>query len=297
MENLEEELLGKWLDKKASPEEIAQLSTQYDLEELSNILKLQKQTDIRTLDSEEIWNQLEPQLEQTSGKSKIPWKLILLGFIVVFGGLMLFNKKDIIKSNPGQNLEFLFQDDSKVTLAPSSEIAYLDKDWNSKRRIKLSGQAYFEVQKGPKFTVETNDALVTVLGTAFEINEFLSRTEVKCFEGRVEVSAGNQQVVLSRNESVVINNSKLSNVILHKENKPQFLGSSISYKALKTFELKDEIKRFYNKDVVFKNIDAKTAFSGALVLNDLDKAISYIGQSMNWTYEIQKNQIIFTAIQ
>jgi transmembrane sensor len=47
-------------------------------------------------------------------------------------------------------------------------MSYSD-DWSKERTLSLEGEAFFEVQKGSKFSVVTSDGIVEVLGTSFDV--------------------------------------------------------------------------------------------------------------------------------
>ena len=70
----------------------------------------------------------------------------------------------------GESIQFSLPDESSVWLNAKSEISH-NKDWENTRDIKLNGEAYFEVAKGKKFTVETPQGTVTVLGTKFNVKQ------------------------------------------------------------------------------------------------------------------------------
>ena len=154
--------------------------------------------------SESAWKTVEPRLDQprvVSDKSKQPkWTLIASLAAAV---LLLFSIGISLFSDPGsssiswtsitaddQNQTHELADGSIITLAPGATLDYPNKFSASKRQTHLSGRAYFEVTKDATrpFTVQTQEGIIKVLGTSFEVNtgnneEFL----VSVIEGTVEV--------------------------------------------------------------------------------------------------------------
>jgi len=57
-----------------------------------------------------------------------------------------------------------------VVLNSKSTISFNKTDWKNNRQLTLDGEAYFKVEKGSTFTVNTNNGSVTVLGTQFNVN-------------------------------------------------------------------------------------------------------------------------------
>ena len=90
-------------------------------------------------------------------------------------------------------------DGSTISLNAESQIKY-KKDFNTNyRSLTLSGEAYFDVQKGnTPFTINTNHGQVTVLGTSFNVRSRENGFEVGVNEGIVKVSNDAKSVILQK---------------------------------------------------------------------------------------------------
>lgn len=77
----------------------------------------------------------------------------------------------IVNTAQGEVMHFQLDDGTKVALNKGSEIAYRSDFSSRKRRVKLRGEAYFEVTSDPvhPFTVAAGGITVRVLGTAFNV--------------------------------------------------------------------------------------------------------------------------------
>ena len=98
---------------------------------------------------------------------------ILLIIMSYWGYVMFIDKgQEVLLVTKGEKKEVLLADGTKVILNAHSTLKYFKKDV---RKVQLTGEAYFEVQKQPKtkaaFQVKTEDLLVTVLGTEFNVNQ------------------------------------------------------------------------------------------------------------------------------
>jgi ferric-dicitrate binding protein FerR (iron transport regulator) len=100
-------------------------------------------------------------------------------------------------------------DGSTVELNSGSRLEYPRAFWRlpfvaaEERPVRLVGEAYFDVERGPRpFVVETADAEVRVLGTAFNVRARDAATVVTVTEGRVRVegAADAEAVVLGAGE-------------------------------------------------------------------------------------------------
>jgi len=100
----------------------------------------------------------------------------------------------------GEQLEVFLPDGSKVKLNSDTRLA-LRPEFNKKSRaVTLTGEAFFEVQKGDlTFVIITEGAVIRVVGTRFNVKSRHARIEVAVSEGVVEVassSAPNGSVVI-----------------------------------------------------------------------------------------------------
>lgn len=83
-------------------------------------------------------------------------------------------------------------DGSSVTLNANTKIEYPEHFKGKIRKVKLIGEAFFEVTKDPvhPFRIETPDALVEVLGTSFNVSAYPNsdKVEVNVEAGKVKLS-------------------------------------------------------------------------------------------------------------
>jgi len=115
----------------------------------------------------------------------------IVTFIAV--GLNLISTDDATPSmtwvsEAGQWQTIQLQDGTEVRLGPNSWLEAELKDDSFTRAVRLDGSAFFDVTESPiPFTIETEEALTTVLGTSFGVRTF-NGTEVTLVTGRVSLS-------------------------------------------------------------------------------------------------------------
>lgn len=105
-----------------------------------------------------------------------------------------------------QVLTQVLPDGSELILNKFSRIKFAN-NFKSNRSIHLdSGNVFFKVtkDKSKPFIIEVDKIAVEVVGTSFNVKHLKQQTEVVVETGRVKVSLGNSQVVLSKGEKVVI---------------------------------------------------------------------------------------------
>ena len=75
-----------------------------------------------------------------------------------------------------------------------SELNYNASKWGEKRELELKGEAFFDVEKGKRFDVNTELGKISVLGTEFNVLSRDSIFKVSCYEGLVQVTYGNEKI-------------------------------------------------------------------------------------------------------
>lgn len=112
--------------------------------------------------------------------------------LLVIAAFWLFRTETVqAPQNAPQHIQLA--DGSTIDLNAGSQIRYQPNLMRWKRAIHLQGEAFFDVakaqQSGPPFTVTTDLAEVTVLGTQFNVNHKPTQrqTTVYLFEGRVSL--------------------------------------------------------------------------------------------------------------
>ena len=286
-------LLSKWLQGSISSEELTLLKQKYNLEELKDILDAQQNYDLDIVPAEEMWEGFQHQqdLEQVeqlrSGKSFFALPIFIFLLILLGLGLVYFLKSDGIKTKRTEQQNYEFADGSKVIVGPESNLTFNESKWNEERRLELYGQAFFDVEKGKEFIVETNAGNIRVLGTEFDIwqihNEFL---RVQCYEGSVAVKANNQkEVVLKPGEEVRINKNILSDITSISENQSDWLDNQRQYKSLPAYLVLGDMSRFYGKKFTMPKSLENEVFSGYLPTNNLEDMVKKFAIPMSWKWE------------
>jgi transmembrane sensor len=105
-------------------------------------------------------------------------------------------------------------DGSTARLYPGSTLRYADPSSRSPfaRAVSLEGRALFDVSTGDPFTVRTDEARVTVLGTTFAVEDDAQQTRVTLIDGELVVAsaaAPGQPVRLAPGEQSLVRGGAL----------------------------------------------------------------------------------------
>ncbi len=187
-----------------------------------------------------------------------------------------------VTTSKGQRQTVYLPDSSLVILNASSEIQY-NSDFNTKRRVYIKGEAYFDVTHNEKipFVVQTEDLNITVLGTAFNVNTVLDNKSVSLERGKVNVlikTSQNSLNLLPKEE--LIYNTKTSEVTKRNFSITKALAWKDNMLILDNLIFKDALYKINNYyGVSFRIIDEKIKqkkITGAFKEQNIDEFINSI---------------------
>ncbi|MBL3657856.1 FecR family protein [Fulvivirga sediminis] len=225
-----EKIIAKYLANEASTKEVEQLyqwlsHNSENAKKLNDYIKLweHRYRDEKYFDAGIGLSKLNNKIHQTDRLSWPVWLntaaaigLLLISSLILWqvsssGALHI---STIVKSNPyGQKSTFQLPDGSMVKLNAGSSLEYPEVFDDNIRLVKLTGEAFFNVQKDEKhpFIVVTGEVSTKVLGTSFNINAFSNEPEiiVTVATGTVKVSENSgAQLTLKPNEAAVYKKSE-----------------------------------------------------------------------------------------
>jgi ferric-dicitrate binding protein FerR (iron transport regulator) len=197
-----------------------------------------------------IWKKIEvdtqSKLIQMNQSDRKPWRwmafaasiALLISFGLIF--TMNFSKKEITVAR-AERENVKLPDGSRIFFNAESEASWKKGGkFLKNRQIELSGEAFFEVEEGNQFLVNTDLGQVEVLGTSFNVLSRENIFSVQCATGRVRVRLKNgQSQILSPGEGVFMNST--GSLVFEEINEQTKIGSwrqnkhlysNISYKDL-----------------------------------------------------------------
>lgn len=230
------------------------------------------------------------QEKKLTGHSGIAWFTIAATFIIITGITVryyLYNPRVELSTGFGQQLETQLSDGSSVTLNANSRIYYYKLE---PRKIWLDGEAYFEVKKledtHQRFQVFTNDLLVTVLGTSFNVNTRNEQTKVYLEEGTVTlnpVDTSDQEIVMKPGD--VIAYSKKSNQLEQEREETAALENTswkegaLIFKDTPLMEALFQIEDIYGIQFVIQTEELRDeTISGGVPIRDLEVTLSTLSE-------------------
>lgn len=299
MEHKKDTFLANWLADKISDEQLKLLVSDEDFLAYQKLKNAIGNYTISSPNMDENFSKVQQKInkKQNIKKSEVMhlWKYTavaasLLLFFVLYQVYYFSNE---VKTDFGLTQTITLKDKSKVTLNAKSKLSFPNQfNWN--RTLKLDGEAFFEVEKGSKFTVETLQGTISVLGTKFNViseNDFF---EVNCYEGKVSVAVGLETTILNKNNSVRFYNKKLNFSNDKLNSKPNWINKESSFKDVPVEVVINRFINQFNKNVTYPEAIKNIKFNGSFSNTNLETALKSITIPLHLKYSINQNQIILS---
>lgn len=289
-----ETLYARWLSNEITEEELELLRKEGALDDLERIKKATDQWNMPKYDKQASLKNFKSKRVSKKAKVKriyLQWGAgIAASFLIMFS-IFNFYKKDVqqvIIAQHGNTKNLNLIDGSTILVNDGSSITYNKDNWLNERNIELEGEAYFTVEKGTPFVVNTKHGSIEVLGTKFNIRAWGPNLHVECYEGSVKVSTNQDQSIIVQNEAVtVIGGTMNEKQNINHETPIWSLGTSRFYDE-NINDVLLELERQYDVKITASPIN-KT-FSGVFMHNDLDNALNDICKPLGLQYELSADK-------
>lgn len=200
----------------------------------------------------------------------------------------------------GARYQIQLADGTQVWMNSLSELEYPVSFSTQERKVKLSGEAYFEVTKNPSapFIIEANGYEVFVLGTSLNISAYSGDgfIQTTLVTGALEVNNREGTAYkLNPGQMAMINHDGQEISINYVDTRlyTSWREGILHFNKITLQELAIKLERWYDVDIQFANEQtSKLLFSGAMENSrDVRFLLNLIGQAANVDFEIVDRQI------
>ncbi len=287
--------IARWLSGEINDEELK--------EKIGNQNLLKYQQIIQEIDRWTPDNQpLDLKSEDITAPAKVVrfnrWSYISIAATVVitmFVGLWLINNRETSHyADLGTTKEIILPDGvSKVVLASNAEVSWKESDWSEEHRnIKLTGKAYFEVNPGSPFTVNTNSGSVQVLGTSFVVDEFSESLSVKCYEGKVRATGTNKkQRIINGGEAYLFHGESWEEKQLLNSSMPSWISDETSFENAPLKQVFRSLKDLYGVEIMEGSVNISRRFTGTIPNDNLEIALQLVFKPLKIDYEVKGQKV------
>ncbi len=280
MEAQNETYLSDWLAGKISDAQLKALIPAEDFLAYQKIKIALDGLEIKPPDTEQNFEAIRQKLvDKTHTKPKVVslWRYVSIAATVLafFGLYHFFIAQNDVITDFGKSRSITLADNSKVSLNAKSTLSYGNL-FAYQRTLQLQGEAFFEVEKGSPFTVETPLGEVLVLGTKFNVVAIGDLFEVKCYEGKVKVSHQSQSTILTSGESVRFYKGTSENWAETTTAKPTWISGESSFKKVPMRYVITQFQNQYNVAVKYPKHIENIKFTGTFTHKDANVALQSI---------------------
>ncbi|RZJ31572.1 MAG: DUF4974 domain-containing protein [Flavobacterium sp.] len=284
MENTDDTFLAEWLDGRLTDE---QLRAKVSANDFESYLQLRESlAGLEIADPDMQRNYVAIKQKKIAGLNAKPKVLqfyryaAIAALLLVFVGLyQLFVFSNHAMTDYGESQTVVLADNSKVTLNARSEVSFPSL-FSYNRTLKLSGEAYFEVQKGSTFTVKTAGGDVMVLGTKFNVIAREGFFEAVCYEGKVSVSNDKFSVILLPGEAIRFYGEN-SDTWKVANKKPLWTTGESEFRNTPLQYVIDDVENQYNLQIELPKNFMGARFTGTFTHRDLNTALQSVCIPMN----------------
>lgn len=249
--------------------------------------------------TEQAWTELQAKIARAEQAPegrvvKFSWKPLIsvaAAAALIIGIIVLWPNHTLrqVNAQSGKHELVVLPDQSEVDLNAESVISF-SEPWDGEREVKLSGQAFFEVVKGGKFNVVTDNGVVEVLGTSFDVYARNSQFAVECRTGKVKVSANQQVVEIVPGYRAEILDGKLT-VSEFDLARGDWRSGEFHFEQAQLSEVFDELKRQFNVNITLPDVSNRY-YTGRFNNKNLEEALQLICVPMGLKYELRDDATV-----
>ncbi len=284
-------LLAKWLNDEITIEELEMLKASPEYASYIKIAETVSKFKTPPFNDNENFDAISKKLKTkgkvvTSKPIAMFLKIAAVITILLVGYLFINSLDTTIETKIAEKQTFSLPDNSLVTLNANSLVNYNKKNWNENRELTLDGEAFFKVREGKKFTVNTSQGKVYVIGTQFNVFARDNFFYINCYEGRVNVAFNDTVVQLPAGNIIKIENNMLVLHTLTKVTTSAWTTDESNFENATLATVLKEFERQYPINITTQNINVTKRFSGTFTHNDLNLALKSVCEPLNLAYTI-----------
>lgn len=289
--------LARWLANELTAEELREFESSEDFEKYAQIVDTLESAELPEFDVEANFQATLEKLAQNTSTDSAPRKRVIplwsyaaaASVVLIFFAYSFFFSTTTYTTQFAEKTSFELPDGSQVDMNAGSEISFKKSSWSDNRVLDLNGEAFFKVEKGSTFTVNTNQGNVTVLGTQFTVNARENLYHVTCFEGKVLViTKSKDSIILTKGMSFLQNKNERKEYTLQAA-QPSWINDESTFTEMSINLVLDELERQFNVSISGREWVKPAMFTGRFSHKDANLAIQTVFLAMEIPYTTDAN--------
>jgi hypothetical protein len=240
----------------------------------------------------------------------IKWTLRIAGVIilplVIFIGIQTYKETSLkkeawveIKAPAWTRAQFSLPDGTTGWLNSNSSVKY-NGNFNADRQVTLTGEAFFDVFKDKKrpFIVKTNEVILTVLGTRFNIASYENEknVEVVLEEGKLIFNDKemNKSCIMNPNDLVIYDKTlkDFSTEVVQPHKYLSWTEGKLIFRNDPLDVIARRLERWYNIDVeVDVSLTEDIRWRATFIDENLEDVLSIMKRSLPINYRIENGNL------
>lgn len=268
-------------------------------------INIQSETDIDCL-----WEKMEKRISKRKMHLwSTPWKYRgwVASILLIICGISYFLYTDSYEENKqvapvytaitGKS-KIVLPDSSVVWLNKGSTLVYLIEEEGKERRVKLTGEALFDVYKDPmkSFIVEAKDMEVQVYGTAFTVKDNVDGgTSVSLLRGSVAVRKDSLLRKIEPGEMAVYipQTDRIETRKVDVEFESLWAKDTLSINKMPLEKVVRYLERWYDKKILLgESVSKNQAFTFSLTDEPLEEVLRLISRISPIQYQFNDEDIV-----
>lgn len=196
----------------------------------------------------------------------------------------------------GGQYQVLLPDGTKVWLNSSSSLEYPIRFSATERKVKLTGEGYFEVASNREkpFRVVSGKQTIEVLGTKFNINTYKDESALKTtlLEGSVRVSLGNASRILKPGEQAIVGEG----IRVEKVDTEQVIAwykGDFYFDGAELKNIMRQIGRWYDVDIEYVNDVGNVRFGGSISRSkDIKEVLKVLSMTQGVNFKLEGRRVM-----
>ncbi|MBL7775736.1 MAG: FecR domain-containing protein [Saprospiraceae bacterium] len=233
-----------------------------------------------------------------------PWRLIGLAVACTLALLIWTllqpapELPSIAATATGEQKTVTLPDGSTVRLNAVSSVEILQKNWSAERRVRLLGEAFFQIKKGmTPFVVETDAGSVAVLGTSFSVRYRGGSFDLACYDGFVTgCTPGGFKQALRAGQKVSALQDRWLPLTTLTDPWPSWMQGESRFGDAPVYEVFAELERQYNISISASGIEGQR-FSGLFVHHNLPRALGMVCEPLGLQFAVEGRQVLIRKKQ
>lgn len=311
---IDDALLTRYLTGEATPEEamalqdwLAQPGHQAQYDALASVWQqAQPAKAYRQPDAAKAWKAVAPAVPLTHAQQPTRWwrtaaavaavMLVATAWLVWRGhGPTTIAERTAVSGTMPHAVALA--DQSEVTLFHHSELVYPEQFGGDRREVRLvRGEAFFKIAKDADhpFIVQTALGNIQVVGTAFNVRMMDQQLELSVQEGKVQVSAGNQQEYVSAGQTARLKANQTIEILDAVDvNVWGYVTKKLTYNNTPVRQVLEDIAHLHHVTVQVSDSSIYNCpLTATFGLDSAEKLLDLVAESLNLT--VVKDGAVFT---